>query len=451
MKKILLLLGIVTLLANVSFAQDDKTVTLTVSGQGKTQDEAKQNALRNAIEQAFGTFISSKTEILNDELIADEIVSVSNGNIQAFQLVSELQMPDGRYVTTLNATVSVTKLTSFAASKGIEVEFKGALFAFNVNQQILNEENEIKAIEDLCDVIKTISDESFDFKIDVDDPVSIDSDNTKWKIPLCVSIYINQNMFNLVNYIYSTLEGVSLDKADSENYISLGKEIYPVSFAASADKFDYFILRRQESKLKLLFLLYYFNHSILNFIVSNGLDEFRVQERFDNLTYIYDRFNIFLQHDSNGGWYKRFGVFYVSSTYYHPNKEDYIGGHNVMPVTDYDRSYRPGAIVLDYTIRQKLIEEENNNVKIPRDVYIPKDKPSTSELSYITPEFDFLFDEKMYNLFQKKYQNEYRAGLAISFVGLKLNESIVKIYYDDLRSLEEINKIEGYKVIPGDK
>ena len=64
MKKIVFLFGIITLLANVSFAQEDKTVTLTVSGQGQTQDEAKQNALRNAIEQAFGTFISSNTEIL---------------------------------------------------------------------------------------------------------------------------------------------------------------------------------------------------------------------------------------------------------------------------------------------------------------------------------------------------------------------------------------------------
>jgi hypothetical protein len=63
-------------------AQDeDKTVTLVVSGQGKTQDEAKQNALRSAIEQAFGAFISSKTEILNDNLVKDEIVSLTNGNI----------------------------------------------------------------------------------------------------------------------------------------------------------------------------------------------------------------------------------------------------------------------------------------------------------------------------------------------------------------------------------
>ena len=78
---------LVILLLNFSsvFSQDHKTVTLTVSAQGETISEAKQNALRDAIEQAFGTFISSNTEILNDELVKDEIVSVSNGNIQDYR------------------------------------------------------------------------------------------------------------------------------------------------------------------------------------------------------------------------------------------------------------------------------------------------------------------------------------------------------------------------------
>ncbi len=77
MKKLIILLTCLFTLN--AFAQDDKTVTLVVSGQGKTQDEARQNALRSAIEQAFGTFISSKAEMLNDNLIKDEIVSISKG------------------------------------------------------------------------------------------------------------------------------------------------------------------------------------------------------------------------------------------------------------------------------------------------------------------------------------------------------------------------------------
>ena len=85
MKQLILIIAIA--LNFSSYAQEDKTVTLTVNGQGTTLEEARQSALRSAIEQAFGVFISSNTEILNDELIKDEIVSVSNGNIQKFEII----------------------------------------------------------------------------------------------------------------------------------------------------------------------------------------------------------------------------------------------------------------------------------------------------------------------------------------------------------------------------
>ena len=80
----------------VIHSQEDKTVTLTVSGTGKTLEESKTNALRSAIEQAFGAFISAKTEILNDNLVKDEIVSVSNGNIQSFEILNESQLLEAK-------------------------------------------------------------------------------------------------------------------------------------------------------------------------------------------------------------------------------------------------------------------------------------------------------------------------------------------------------------------
>ena len=86
MKKLFLLL-VLAVTININ-AQDDKTVSLVVSGQGKTQDEAKQSALRSAIEQAFGAFISTKTEVLNDQLISDQITSVSSGNIKTYNLLN---------------------------------------------------------------------------------------------------------------------------------------------------------------------------------------------------------------------------------------------------------------------------------------------------------------------------------------------------------------------------
>lgn len=122
-KKILISIGLITVVLLLAFqlnAQtDSKVAVLTVSGSGKTQDEAKQSALRNAIEQAFGTFISSNTQIFNDQLVKDEIVSVSSGNIQEYSVISEVQTPDGNWSNTIKAKVSIDKLTSFCESKGV--------------------------------------------------------------------------------------------------------------------------------------------------------------------------------------------------------------------------------------------------------------------------------------------------------------------------------------------
>ncbi|MCI6427412.1 MAG: hypothetical protein MR809_00770 [Rikenellaceae bacterium] len=61
MKKILLLFT--ALLATFVLSAQDNTIRLTVSGEGATKEEASANALRSAIEQAFGTFVSANTQI----------------------------------------------------------------------------------------------------------------------------------------------------------------------------------------------------------------------------------------------------------------------------------------------------------------------------------------------------------------------------------------------------
>ena len=68
------------IICNLAFAQPSE-VTLVVTGEGATKEEATNNALRSAVEQAFGVFVSANTEILNDEIVKDEIASISSGNI----------------------------------------------------------------------------------------------------------------------------------------------------------------------------------------------------------------------------------------------------------------------------------------------------------------------------------------------------------------------------------
>ena len=218
------------LFANTVNAQEaDKTVTLVVTGQGKTPDEAKQSALRSAIEQAFGAFISSKTEILNDNLVKDEIVSVANGNIQKFEIISEVQIPNGGYATTLNAIVSVTKLTSFVESKGVVAEFKGSLLAANVKQQMLNEQNETKSLTNIVNQCKEILDMSCDFEIIRGEPKQKDGDNNKWAVPLTVNVKFNKNIEQFSQYFLNSVKGLCMSSSEIQQYKALAKETYKIN------------------------------------------------------------------------------------------------------------------------------------------------------------------------------------------------------------------------------
>jgi hypothetical protein len=218
-----------------SKAGDNKTVTLITSGQGKTQDEAKQNALRNAIEQAFGAFISSHTEVVNDNLVRDEIISVSNGNIQKYEIISESALPDNMgYTTTLKTIVSISKLTSFCESKGMNIEIKGSLFAFNVIQKELSASNEEKALQELVLMAKNIAPKVFDYILSTNDPIS--NNNGSYTLPLKVTIKVNNNWGILHNTISEVLNNLSIKDSELDDCKKLNIITYQKSFLTPKGK-----------------------------------------------------------------------------------------------------------------------------------------------------------------------------------------------------------------------
>ena len=230
MKKLVLLLFIAFSLK--VYAQDsDKTVTITVTGQGKTIDEAKTNALRSAIEQAFGAFISSNTTIIDDKLVKDEIVSVTNGNIQKYEVIHETSLPNGSFVSTLKAVVSVSKLTTFCESKGIKVEFKGGIFAINMAIQELNEKSELKAWENTKKIINELIPKCFDFQIKVEEPVLLI--DTKYKIPTTISITMNKNYKTLTDLLLNFSKSVSMSNEEKDFYLNHGKSVYELLIDSS--------------------------------------------------------------------------------------------------------------------------------------------------------------------------------------------------------------------------
>ncbi len=275
MKKLFVVL-MVCMTVNL-FAQEEKTSKINVSGQGKTLEDARQNALRSAIEQAFGAFISSKTELLNDNLVKDEIVSISNGNIQKYTILSEVEIPNVGYATTLEAIVSINQLTKFCESKGIQVEFAGSLFGANMKQQKLNEEAETKAIINLCETSKVILKKALDFEVAPSEPKNVGED--KFEIGYNISIKPNANYPKLMKYFEITLKGISMSETEKGNYKKVNKEYFTISISDSFDVYQReiinerkFELRNRNSIRALLNFLEYSCEYAYNFRVQTNVD-----------------------------------------------------------------------------------------------------------------------------------------------------------------------------------
>jgi len=257
----------------IVIAQDtDKTVIITVSGSGKTQEDAKQSALRSTIEQAFGAFISSKTEMFNDQVVADQMASVSSGNIKSFSILNESQLPDGSWGVTLKALVSVDKLTSFVEAKGIAIEIKGGMFALNIKQQSLNELGEVKAVSEMVGLLHEPMQISFDYVIKSSDPKSLDAENKNWEIPLMVTATTNKNIDFCANYCIKTLAALSLSSEEVVSYKSLNKAVFPfnINYKGVAKTF---YLRKQGSINALNTLASNWEFYTRSFTVQSGMDE----------------------------------------------------------------------------------------------------------------------------------------------------------------------------------
>lgn len=256
-----------------AYAQEDKKeVTITSSGSGKTLEDANQAALRSATEQAFGVFISSKTEMFNDQVVADEMASVSSGNIKSYEIIYQVQLPDGRWGVTLKAIVSLDKLTSFVQAKGESIEFKGGMFALNIKQQKLNEQGEIKAITEMIGLLHEFMQISFDYVIKSSDPISLDTESKNWKIPIDVTATCNKNIDFCANYFMKTLSALTLSEAEVETYKTLYKEVFTVNVNFNGQSSVYY-LRKKSSISTIISLISNWEGYTRLFAVLSGIDE----------------------------------------------------------------------------------------------------------------------------------------------------------------------------------
>lgn len=226
MKKLFFIAFLVLIGMSLS-AQNVDDVTLVVSGDGATKEEATHIALRSAIEQAYGVFVSANTEILNDELVKDEIATVASGNVKSYTELSATVLPNGNHMVSLQAVVSTKKLYAYAQSKGVSCEFAGATFGANLKLHELNCKNTEIAFNNLRKQIKALAPYIFSVKLELGDPVM--GGNQKAELPYTISLYSTPQTYELSDLIITTLSALKLSPEQANSVIQMNLPHYELS------------------------------------------------------------------------------------------------------------------------------------------------------------------------------------------------------------------------------
>ena len=214
-------------IAILSYAQNE--ITLTTSAEGTTKEEAVHNALRSAIEQTYGTFISSNTTILNDEIVKDEIVSISSGTVNSYEEISYTTLKNGNSFVTIKAEISLSGLRSFAQSRGATVEFAGATLAHKSMLIDLNKKNEIIVVRNLLSQLIQFP-KLCDYKLEVSEPKWSEYENA-YELEILVQVIVNENLISFHNLIHSTLSQLSLSKKEVDDYRYLGHSVGHITWS----------------------------------------------------------------------------------------------------------------------------------------------------------------------------------------------------------------------------
>lgn len=281
------------LLTSFAYGQVTEIVDMVVTGIGVDKSEAQVAALRNAVEQAFGAFISSKTEILNDEIVMDEVVSISNGNIQSFEEIAFILLDSGEYMTTLKASVSLSSLATFVRAKGYaDVSFNGSGFAMDIKLKKQNAEAELIAINNILQVGLQLCDNFYQPIISVSEPYAINSEH--YAFPLTMKLKSTHQWSDFLDYMIASFEGIELLTSELSGYDKVNLDYYKFTTFQPNRKWyknkgildgysilsTHYLRNRQSIDLIRAFFVSINLKAILSPKITNGVDVFGILDKY---------------------------------------------------------------------------------------------------------------------------------------------------------------------------
>nr|NQU91030.1 hypothetical protein [Bacteroidota bacterium] len=162
MQKLLLVIFSIFLMTPVLLAQaegEDMIILeaqegekkVIADGYGATPEEALEKALQNAVEQAAGAYVSSITEIENDEIVKDEVLSLSHGFIKEHRKLSESKFDD-EYKVVVAAIIVEKQMIERLEASGIKVNYNASGLVSDLKAWDKMKADELKIATALFDV-----------------------------------------------------------------------------------------------------------------------------------------------------------------------------------------------------------------------------------------------------------------------------------------------------------
>lgn len=284
MKKTLILVCL-SLVYQIVVAQPNE-VKLVVTGEGQTKEEATNNALCSAVEQAFGVFVSANTEILNDEIVKDEVATISSGNIKSYVENAYLERPDGVKSITLTVTVSISQLIGYTNNHGYSTEFAGSTFGANMRLYELNRNATKKALWSFYRELLGQMGLMYDYKLKVSDPV-IEGENGV--VQLTVDVLANENTKAIGEYYFNSIMAMGNTYEEAKPLMEMGNEYFPYGLLAfSKNKEVPLSIKKEDAYRKTVYYSFPLNIAILNHIFLSAVIGFEIKDNLGN-TYDFEK------------------------------------------------------------------------------------------------------------------------------------------------------------------
>lgn len=203
----------------VNAEEPGKTIKVIVTGVGADADAARRSAIRNAVEQVIGVYVSADTLVRNHVILKDEILGYSGGYVRDYRVVSEEQDRDGLVAVTIEADVVASKLKRKLEFLNIAIRNVEGERLFNEASGRLEEKRSGAAL--LEKIISKYPQAAYNFEVSAPQIGSVDQASGKATLNIPLKIRWDQSFLDELLFV---MEQVSREELKMVDILSFSQD-----------------------------------------------------------------------------------------------------------------------------------------------------------------------------------------------------------------------------------